>query len=70
MKLTIRIDSDNGIHCHFTVFVNGANAGKLCMRTEEAKEFFGALKDSYYGVGGMLEGKFLTPIITELPEVE
>ncbi len=59
MKLTIRIDNDNGAHCLMTLFVNGANAGKLCMGTKEAKEFTEVLQDGYYGVGGMLEGKFL-----------
>jgi hypothetical protein len=39
MSITIRIDSDNGMHCHMTIFVNGAKAGKLCMRSEEAFEF-------------------------------
>jgi len=40
MKITLRADEANGTHTHFTVFVNDANAGQLCMREDEAASFY------------------------------
>lgn len=40
MKIHIRFDESNEQHTRFTVFVNGANAGQLCMQTEEAVTFY------------------------------
>ena len=40
MKITLRADEANGAHTRFTVFVNGANAGQLCMREDEATSFY------------------------------
>ena len=40
MKITLRADEANGTHTRFTVFVNGANAGQLCMLEEEAVTFY------------------------------
>lgn len=39
MKLHLRADSANGAHTRFTVFMNGANCGELCMTEEEALFF-------------------------------
>lgn len=39
MKIHLRADNANGVHTTFTVFVNGANAGKLTMRDTEAASF-------------------------------
>lgn len=39
MKVHLRADSADGTHTKFTVFMNGANCGKLCMREEEAVFF-------------------------------
>jgi len=36
MKLHLRADEANGEHTKFTVFMNGANCGQLCMKEEEA----------------------------------
>jgi hypothetical protein len=36
---TIRIDSSNPAHTHFTVFANGANCGTLTMRPDEFDAF-------------------------------
>ena len=40
MRIHLRSDSPPGdSHQHFTVFVNGANAGKLCVLPQEAANF-------------------------------
>ena len=39
MKLHLRADSVNTFHVRFTVFMNGANCGQLCMTDEEATFF-------------------------------
>mgnify|MGYP001599406432 CR=1 FL=1 len=63
MKLHIRLDQSHASHTRFTVFVNGANCGQLCMRTEhDVVHFLMILRhglsdslDSYIETG-MLEG--------------
>ena len=40
MKVTLKADEANARHTHFTVFVNGANCGRLCMLTDEAIAFY------------------------------
>jgi len=35
MKLHLRADSVNCFHVRFTVFMNGANCGQLCMTVDE-----------------------------------
>lgn len=40
MKITLRADEANGTHTRFTVFVNGANTGQLCMSEDEACSFY------------------------------
>ena len=35
----MRADECNPTHTRFTVFVNGANCGQLCMRADEATSF-------------------------------
>jgi len=47
----LRADSANGKHTRFTVFVNGANCGQLCMLEDEAILFHDALTF----------GRYLTP---------
>ena len=44
MRVLIRLDSINETHAHFTVFVNGANTGSLCMSPEEMEEFVSGLE--------------------------
>lgn len=39
MKLHLRADSVTKLHTTFTVFMNGANCGQLCMSTKEALFF-------------------------------
>ncbi len=39
MKIHLRADSTNAAHTTFTVFVNGANAGRLRMTVDEAASF-------------------------------
>ncbi len=48
MKLHLRADEANDTHTRFTVFMNGANCGQLCMRTEEAIFFHDALLRTKY----------------------
>ena len=43
MKFHIRFDAVNLIHSRFTVFVDGANCGRLCMRSDEAERFVSTL---------------------------
>jgi hypothetical protein len=35
MRIRIRVDKRNSRHVHFTVFVNGANCGTLCVCADE-----------------------------------
>ncbi len=35
MRVTIRLDKPIDSHAHVTIFVNGANAGQLCLSAEE-----------------------------------
>ena len=35
MNIHLRIDSTNAAHTRFTVFLNGANCGQLCVTNEE-----------------------------------
>lgn len=44
MKIHLRADSANGHHTAFSVFVDGANAGRLTMRQSEASIFRGAVR--------------------------
>ena len=44
----LRADSANGRHTKFTVFMNGANCGQLCMTEDEAILFHDALMFSRY----------------------
>lgn len=39
MRIHLRIDDANPTHTRFTVFVNGGNAGQLCLRNEEFDDF-------------------------------
>ena len=39
MKIHLRADETPGIHTRFTVFIDGANCGQLCMRDHEAVVF-------------------------------
>ncbi len=58
MKITVRIIRDNKKHVHLAVFVNGAATGRLCMRTEEAKVFVGALQESFASIELSIIGEF------------
>lgn len=40
MNVVLRADDANGVYTRFTVFVNGANCGQLCMRDKEAIAFY------------------------------
>lgn len=40
MNIVLRADDANGVHTRFTVFVNGANSGQLCMGEDEAITFY------------------------------
>jgi hypothetical protein len=46
MKVHLRADSADGTHTRFTVFMNGANCGQLCMTEKEAVFFHDALINS------------------------
>lgn len=48
MKLHLRGDSANGIHTKFTVFMNEANCGQLCMKEEDAVFFHNIVLSSTY----------------------
>ena len=39
LKLHLRVEEENSTHVHFTVFANGANAGTLCLTSEEWTQF-------------------------------
>ena len=40
MKIALRADAADGTHTRFTVFINGANCGQLCMLEKEAVDFY------------------------------
>ncbi len=40
MRIHLRADSANGTHTRFTVFIDGANCGQLCMNEAEACAFY------------------------------
>jgi hypothetical protein len=40
MNITLRADEANGTHIKFTVFVDKANCGQLCMLEKEAVTFY------------------------------
>jgi len=48
MKVHLRADEANGTHTRFTVFMNGANCGQLCMTEEEAAYFHGVFLSTNY----------------------
>lgn len=52
MKLHLRADIVNDTHTRFTVFMNGANCGQLCMRREEAFFFHDIISLSGYRIAG------------------
>lgn len=65
MRIHLRGDSANGVHTWFSVFVNGALAGQLVMRDEEASTFYQIVQhgcadglDTFEGTGrwGIDEG--------------
>lgn len=45
MKIHLRADKATGTHTFFTVFVGGANTGQICMREEEAVEFYRVVQE-------------------------
>jgi len=50
MKVNLRGDEANGTHTKFTVFMNEANCGQLCMTEEEAIFFHDALLRTTYKI--------------------
>ena len=54
MRINLRVDTDGASHTHFTMFVNGGNAGNLCLTREEFEQFCATL---YTGLS-MPEDKF------------
>lgn len=48
IKLHLRADEANGTHTRFTVFMNGANCGQLCMRQDEAVFFHDVILHSKF----------------------
>jgi len=40
MQITLRANEVTTEHTHFTVFINGANCGSLCMKPAEAHAFY------------------------------
>ena len=52
MKLHLRADEANGTHTKFTVFLNEANCGQLCMREKEAIYFHELILRSNYKIPG------------------
>ena len=40
MDIILRADEANGVHTRFTVLINGANCGQLCMSDDEAIAFY------------------------------
>ena len=56
MRIHLRADEANGTHTRFTVFVNGANCGELCMREEEAIFFHEVVLRSTYKLPSLMVG--------------
>jgi len=52
MKVHLRADEANGHHTKFTIFMNGANCGQLCMEEAEAIFFHHLVIMSNYSVFG------------------
>lgn len=52
MKLHLRANSANGVHTRFTVFMNEANCGELCMEEDEALFFHDRILQSTYETDG------------------
>jgi len=52
MKLHLRANEADGTHTKFTVFLNEANCGQLCMREEEAIYFHELIIRSNYKIPG------------------
>lgn len=52
MKIHLRADEANGTHTKFTVFMNGADCGQLCMSEEEAALFEGIVIHSNFRIPG------------------
>jgi len=48
MKLHLRADSVDTFHVRFTVFMNGANCGQLCMTDDEARFFHDVIITTKY----------------------
>ena len=52
MKLHLRADEANGTHTRFTVFMNGASCGQLCMNEDEAFFFHQVVMKSTWTLPG------------------
>ena len=52
MKVHLRADEANEVHTKFTVFMNGANCGQLCMTEKEALHFHDIIIRSNYKIAG------------------
>ena len=50
MRVNLRGDGSNGTHTKFTVFMNGANCGQLCMTEEEAVFFHDVILRTSYKI--------------------
>lgn len=64
MKIHLRAVLANGHHTRFTVFMNGANCGELCMTEAEAVFFYNALGTSSF----LKPGEFLGSGIWSVPK--
>lgn len=51
-KVHLKADSANGVHTRFTIFMNGANCGQLCMREDEAIFFHDLVAQSNWPLKG------------------
>lgn len=51
-KVHLRADSANGEHTKFTVFMNGANCGRLTMKEKEAIFFHDTIMRSTWPLKG------------------
>lgn len=68
MTLHLRFDSANPAHTRMTLFVNGASAGQLCMRPDEADAFQLALERGCEPATLRVSGRSETP--ETLPDIE
>lgn len=50
MRVHLRGDEADGIHTRFTVFMNGANCGQLCMEKREANFFRDVFMQTKYKI--------------------